>query len=86
MDTILFIEGQRDYRQIHTTKKKIMTLENFKDLETILPPRLFCRVHKSYIVSVVHIDQVERDRIKIQDHVVPISDTYREAFYKLIGG
>lgn len=84
IDKILLIEGHRDYRQIHTFDKKIMTLENFKDLELILPSRHFCRVHKSYIVAINHIELIERDRIKIREHIIPVSDTYKENFYKLI--
>jgi two-component system LytT family response regulator len=83
-DKILYIEGVRDYRQIHTIDKKIMTLETFGDLEKKLPENAFCRVHKSFLVSVSKIELVERDRIKINKVLIPISDTYRDNFYKLI--
>jgi two-component system, LytTR family, response regulator len=81
---ILYIEGMRDYRQIHTTEKRIMTLETFKELELKLPPNQFVRVHKSYLVSLNKIESVERDRIKIQKDLIPISDTFREHFYSSI--
>ena len=32
-DDILYIEGMRDYRRIHTTTKRIMTLQSFTDFE-----------------------------------------------------
>lgn len=80
-DQILFIEGMRDYRQIHTSEKKIMTLETFKELESKLPSNQFVRVHKSYLVSINKIESIERDRIKIQKDLIPISDTFRENFY-----
>jgi two-component system, LytTR family, response regulator len=83
-DKILYIEGVRDYRQIHTMDKKIMTLETFGDLEKKLPERAFCRVHKSFLVSISKIELVERDRIKINKVLIPISETYRDNFYKLI--
>ena len=83
-DQILYIEGVRDYRQIHTIEKKIMTLETFGDLEKKLPESAFCRVHKSFLVSVSKIELVERDRIKINKVLIPISETYRDNFYKLI--
>jgi len=83
-DQILYIEGLRDYRQIHTIDKKIMTLETFGDLEKKLPESAFCRVHKSFLVSVGKIELVERDRIKINKVLIPISETYKEKFYKLI--
>jgi len=78
---ILFIEGMRDYRQIHTSEKKIMTLETFKELESKLPSNQFVRVHKSYLVALNKIESIERDRIKIQKDLIPISDTFREIFY-----
>ena len=82
---ILFIEGMRDYRSIQTNTKRILTLQTFIELEQVLPKSKFCRVHKSYIVTLNKIDLIERNRIKIKDKMIPISDTYKENFYKLIG-
>ncbi|CAN5839314.1 LytTR family DNA-binding domain-containing protein [soil metagenome] len=82
---VLYIEGMRDYRKIHTLKKKVMTLQTFVDLENELPAHIICRVHKSYMVALNKIDSVEKDRIYIQDIVVPVSETYRQQFYQLIG-
>ncbi len=81
---ILFIEGMRDYRRIHTTAKRIMTLQNFGDLEQLLPVHLVCRVHKSYMVALAKIDSIERSRIRIDKQIIPISDTYRSRFFQLI--
>jgi len=84
-DDILFIEGMRDYRNIQTGSKKILTLQTFIELEKELPKSKFCRVHKSYIVTLKKIDLIERNRIKINDIMIPISETYKENFFKLIG-
>lgn len=84
LSDLLYIEGMRDYRKIHTTAKKIMTLQPFTDFEREVPPSILCRVHKSFMVSLARIDSIERDRIKIQDTLIPISDTYRKAFFELI--
>ena len=46
INEIVFIEGMRDYRRIHTVNKKIMTLQNFSDFEKLIPSSLVCRVHK----------------------------------------
>ena len=82
---ILYIEGMRDYRRIHTVDKRIMTLQNFKEFEEILPPNLICRVHKSYMVALGKIDAIERNRIRIGDQMIPISDTYKADFFNRIG-
>lgn len=84
IDEILFIEGMRDYRRIHTIHKRIMTLQNFSELEQLLPVKLICRVHKSYMVSISKIDEIERSRIKILKHIIPISETYRNHFFSQI--
>lgn len=86
VDDILYIEGMRDYLRIHTSEKKIMTLQKFGDLAAQFSPNRVCRVHKSYMVGLAKIEAVERSRIIIGDQRIPISDTYRKAFFALIGG
>jgi two-component system LytT family response regulator len=81
---VLYIEGMKDYRKIHITGKHIMTLQTFNDFEREIAPSLICRVHKSFMVSLAKIESIERDRIKIRNTLIPISDTYRETFYELI--
>ena len=84
IDDIVYIEGMRDYRRIHTLNKRIMTLQTFSELEALIPARLICRVHKSFMVSISKINEIERSRIKIADQIIPISETYREHFFGVI--
>ena len=84
LNEIVYIEGMRDYRRIHTVNKKIMTLQNFKELEKVIPSNLVCRVHKSYMVALQKIESIERNRIKILDQLIPISETYKTDFFKRI--
>jgi len=84
LNEIVYIEGMRDYRRIHTPTKKIMTLQNFSEFEKLIPPAVICRVHKSYMVSLSKIVSIERGRIRIADQLIPISDTYKDVFYHLI--
>ena len=81
---ILFIEGMGDYRRIHLLNKRIMTLQTFNELSSLMPEALICRVHKSYMVSLEKIESIERNRIRIGDHIIPISATYRENFFSKI--
>ncbi|GAB3942446.1 LytTR family DNA-binding domain-containing protein [Spirosoma harenae] len=83
---ILFVEGMKDYLRIYTPKEKIMTLLSFAKLEELLPSHEFARVHKSFLVAIDKIDHIEKNRIQIADQIIPISDTYAEAFYKLLKG
>ena len=81
---VLFIEGMGDYWRIVTTTKRIMSLLNYKKLEEILPKNQFVRVHKSFIVALDKIDSIERNRIKIGDRLIPISETFRKLFFDRI--
>jgi two-component system, LytTR family, response regulator len=45
-----------------------------------LPQDKFRRVHNSFIVSLDKIDKIERRRIYIKDHVIPVSDSYYKEF------
>jgi two-component system LytT family response regulator len=85
LNELLFIEGSDDYRVIHTLSKRIKTLDTFATLEQRLPQEAVCRVHKSYMVALERIELIERDRIVICGTYIPISATYRGAFYARIG-
>ena len=84
INDILYIEGMRDYVRIHCSGKKIMTLQSFTELERLIPAHLVCRVHKSYMVALSKIETIERSRIRISDQLIPLSETYRDAFLQLI--
>jgi two-component system LytT family response regulator len=81
---ILYIEGMGDYLRIVTPNKRLMTLQNFRRMEEMLPANKFYRVHKSYIVSLDKIENIERNRIKISDKIIPISDTYKKPFFDFL--
>ena len=81
---ILYIEGQGDYLKIVTPTARIMTLQNFKRFEETLPPENFIRVHKSYLVAINKIESITRNRIKIGNTLIPVSDSYKNAFYEAI--
>ncbi len=81
---ILFIEGLKDYISIFTSAERIITLQGMKKMEDALPEKHFVRVHKSYIVALNKIDSIERSRIQIGDKIIPVGDTYRDEFFRMI--
>jgi DNA-binding LytR/AlgR family response regulator len=83
---IIYVEGMRDYLRIHTNTEKIMTLLSFAKLEQLLPSRGFARVHRSFLVAIDKIDHIEKNRIRIADQLIPISDTYIEPLLKMLKG
>lgn len=83
-ENILFIEGMKEYLRIHTIDDKIMTLQSFASMEEQIPSENFVRVHKSYIVALNKIETIEKNRIYIRKHIIPISDSYKEGFLMLL--
>lgn len=84
LDDILFIEGLKDYISIYTKTERVITLQSMKKIDEALPNHLFVRVHKSYIVALDKIESIERSRITIGDKTIPVGDTFREQFFKMI--
>ncbi|MBN8861410.1 MAG: LytTR family transcriptional regulator DNA-binding domain-containing protein [Sphingobacteriales bacterium] len=85
-DEILFCEGMKDYTQIYMNGRPqpVLTLQNLKNFSSRLPESDFVRVHRSYVVSLNHIETISRNEISIGKKVVPIGNSYRNDFFKII--
>ena len=84
LSTIRYIEGLKDYIKIYTNDPKpILTLNSLKAFEEKLPIN-FIRVHRSFIVSLNHINSVQRNRIIIDKVYIPIGQNYKDEFIKRI--
>lgn len=81
---ILYIEGMNEYLQIVTREHKWMTLQSFRQMEQLLPPGNFLRVHKSYLVALDKIERIERQIIIIRGKRIPIGKSYKEAINRLL--
>lgn len=79
---VLYIEGLKDYVSIYTDTGRVVSLQVMKKLEEFLPPNRFVRVHRSYIVALDRIRQVEKKRLFIEEREIPIGETYRDQFFK----
>ncbi len=84
-DEICYVEGMKDYLRIVTADEKVMTLLSFAKLMPRLPAHKFVRVHKSYVVALDAIDSVEKGKVRVGEKLLPIGETHKEAFLKLIG-
>lgn len=75
-EDILYLEGYGDYVKVHRAEgKPILSQLTLKHFEECLE-EVFCRVHRSYIVSLSHINYIEHKRIRIEGATIPISDSY----------
>jgi DNA-binding LytR/AlgR family response regulator len=74
---IKYIEGCGNYIKVFTNDQMLMVAETMTTIEKNLPSELFIRTHKSYIVSIKKIDQIEGNMIRIGDKTLPIGNYYR---------
>jgi len=82
---IAYIEGLKDYVKIYTTgPKPILSLNSLKYLEELLPAKDFVRVHRSYIISLKHIDYISRSSVFVCKKNIPVSTLYRDSFFDRI--
>lgn len=77
MNDILYVEGCGKYLKIVTDKRQFLVLLTMKRMEHLLPADLFVRVHKSYIVSLQHMTEFDREVVCIGRQPIPIGSLYR---------
>ena len=77
-DDLLFIEGQHEYVTFHTKERRITALFALKDLEGILPKDRFVRVHKSFIVSFKHIQDLDKSDVTVAGTKIPVGASFRD--------
>jgi DNA-binding LytR/AlgR family response regulator len=80
---ILFIEGLKDYVVIYAGESKIITSMNVKTIAAQLPASIFARVSKSYIVNVTRITSFDNELVYIQNHEIPLGQSFKDEFLKL---
>lgn len=84
-DDLLYIEGQHEYVSFYTKAKRITALYSLKSLEEQLPSDQFVRVHKSYIVSIANISEIEQLTVTCAGQKIPIGGSYREQLLARLG-
>ena len=83
---IKYIESMHEYISINLEgSKPILTLMSMKSIEGQLPEGQFMRVHRSFIVNLLKISLIERNRIIFDGKVyIPVSDQYKANFQEYI--
>ncbi|MFP2995100.1 LytTR family DNA-binding domain-containing protein [Spongiivirga sp. MCCC 1A20706] len=85
IDDILFIEAYGNYTKVFLTDEMIVCHEKISSFDALLPASDFLRVHKSFIVATNKIKIIEGNRITIEEHLVPIGQTYKHGLKRLFG-
>ena len=82
---LLFAEAQGNYTRIVMTNAAILPVMTFSGFAEMLPPNLFLRVHRSFIINKSKITHIEGNRVYIGKYEIPIGSNYKEDFFRLLG-
>ena len=74
---IVYIQADKKHVIIVTTKKNYFSSMGISEVEKVLPRNLFCRVHRSYIISLEHTEKFDYNLVYMGDKKIPIADQYR---------
>ena len=86
LEDVLYFEGLKDYIKIWIkgNPKPILTLMSLKSLEEELQETKFMRVHRSYIISLKNIEEIERSQIIINNKRITVSEQYKPKFLEFV--
>ncbi|RAJ75697.1 DNA-binding LytR/AlgR family response regulator [Chitinophaga dinghuensis] len=80
---ILYIESQKEYIKIVTTKAEYLSKMSTTEMEDLLPAHIFKRIHRSFIVSVHQIDAYTAEMVEIKGITIPVGRGYKDVIDKL---
>jgi DNA-binding LytR/AlgR family response regulator len=77
---ILFIAAAANYcRMVMHNNSRYILLITMKRLEELLPEKDFCRIHRSYIISIDKLIAFDHEHAELPGHTIPIGKQYRQA-------
>ncbi|MBI1305775.1 MAG: response regulator [Bacteroidetes bacterium] len=83
-DDIKYVEAFADYVKIFIPEKRIVTLQTMKNMEKKLPAEKFCRIHRSFIVGLKHVQSYNSSEVEIDGNKLPIGKNYKDHFMELM--
>lgn len=84
LSDIMYVESLQNYVCIHTSKQQIITHSSLKNVIESLPSTDFIQIHKSYVISLKHIESTDNFSVFVNAKELPIGATFKEAFFDKI--
>lgn len=83
---ISYVEAYKDYVKVYLCDKPnpILSLTSLKSMEEMLPSRKFMRIHRSFIISLDHIDSIARNAVNIGNTTIGVSENYKDNFLQFL--
>jgi len=84
LENVLYIEADRNYSHVYTKQKDYLLSVTLKNIEEKLPPRLFQRIHRSFVINVSHMDEVLANHVVIVGKQIPIGTGMKDVLLKIM--
>lgn len=81
---LLFVQSFGAYIKLYTKDKVIMALQTISSMEDMLPTSDFVKIHRSSIININHIKEIQDNQVIIDQHRLTISRRMRDSFSTLI--
>jgi DNA-binding LytR/AlgR family response regulator len=82
LPSIYLIEAKGDYIKIKTKEKEYVVHSTLKKIEDKLPNSLFLKIHRSFIINIKKIIDIEDNSVLIEKDVIPVSRSKRPELMK----
>lgn len=83
-DELYLVESMQNYVTLHTDRGKFTVLLALKNIAKELPGSAFMQIHKSFIIALDRIENLEGNLVSIEGRQVPVSRNKREAIMQLV--
>ena len=80
---LVYIESQKEYIKIVTTRKEYLSKMSTHEIESLLPVQQFKRIHRSYIVSLDKIESYTAEMIEVNGVAIPIGRGFKDVLGNL---
>lgn len=82
LPSIYLVEAKGDYIHIKTDEKNYVVHSTLKKIEEKLPEELFLKIHRSFIINIKKIIDIEDNSVLIKKDVIPVSRSKRPELMK----
>ena len=85
-ESIVYVESRENYVVIHTKDKASYIIRStFNDFISQLPENKFFRTHRSFLVRLNSIENIEPTEVQANGFKIPVSNTYKSALFLALG-
>jgi two-component system, LytTR family, response regulator len=85
IDDIIYIESAGNYINFHKYNERIIVYKTLQSIIDIIDPKLFVRVHKSYVVAIKHVMALQNSELIMNTNnhrQILIGDSYKKSVMK----